>query len=55
MESGGAGLASELMENGYKNVKNVSGGGETMEKFFDHYRGGKLVRPLGGQEIKSKP
>lgn len=39
------------MKKGYRNVKAVRGGGRAMEKFFDYYRGGKIIKPQTGQVI----
>jgi len=41
-----------MIENGYDNVKTVSGGGEAMEKIFDHYKNGKLIRPSRGIPLR---
>jgi hypothetical protein len=42
-----------MIDQGYPNVKTVQGGGRTMEKFFDYYRGGKIVRPMTGDTINT--
>ena len=46
-------MAKYMTERGYKNVKVVYGGGEgggaLMEKYFDYYRGGKIINPLTGK------
>lgn len=38
-----------MIEKGFTNVKTVSGGGEAMEKFFEYYRGGKVIDPITGK------
>lgn len=40
---------------GFTNVKHVRGGGRAMEKFFEYYRGGKIVNPITGKEILVNP
>lgn len=54
-ESGGAGLADEMIKMGFTNVKHVHGGGNAMEKYFDYYQatyyGGKVVSPTTGKVI----
>jgi hypothetical protein len=40
-----------MIEQGYTNVKTVQGGGSAMEKFFDYYRGGKIISPMTGQQF----
>jgi hypothetical protein len=41
-----------MIENGYENVKTVSGGGAAMEKVFDYYLNGKLISPGSGSVKK---
>jgi galactokinase/mevalonate kinase-like predicted kinase len=36
-------------------VKTVQGGGQAMEKYFEYYRGGKVVNPMTGKVIYVKP
>jgi hypothetical protein len=47
-------VAHYMIEKGFKNVKVVrggpsEGGGAEMEKFFEYYRGGKIINPLTGK------
>ena len=54
MESGGAGLADEMIKMGFTNGKHVHGGGQAMEKYFEYYKGGttaKIVNPITGKEV----
>ena len=44
-----------MMQMGFTNVKHVRGGGRAMEKFFEYYRGGKIVNPITGKEILINP
>jgi hypothetical protein len=49
-----------MIENGFKNVKTVRGGGAAMEKFFDHYGvdytgRGKIIGPKTGEKFGVKP
>jgi hypothetical protein len=48
-----------MINRGFKNVKMVHGGGEALEKFFDHYTktyyGGKIISPATGKEFDVKP
>jgi len=44
-----------MIEQGYVNVKTVLGGGQAMEKFFDYYRGGRIISPMTGKEFLIKP
>ena len=43
-----------MIEKGFRNVKIVNGGsttsaGEELEKYFEYYRGGKIINPLTGK------
>jgi len=53
METGGAGLADEMIRMGFTNVKHVSGGGKAMEKYFEYYISTKykteIVNPITGK------
>jgi hypothetical protein len=40
-----------MIEKGFTNVKIVSGGGFALEKFFEYYRGGKIINPITGKVI----
>ena len=40
-----------MIKQGYTNVRTVQGGGQAMEKFFDYYKGGKIISPMTGQVI----
>jgi hypothetical protein len=48
-----------MIDRGYQNVKVVYGGGEgggaLMEKYFDYYRGGKIISPTTGKVIPVIP
>jgi hypothetical protein len=44
-----------IKKKGYRNVKAVRGGGRAMEKFFEYYRGGKIINPRTGHVTKVKP
>lgn len=49
-------MASYMIEKGFKNVKIVHAGsrtssGEELEKYFEYYRGGKIINPLTGAVI----
>ena len=48
-----------MIERGYNNVKIIYGGGEgggvAMEKYFDYYRGGKIISPLTGKKTTVIP
>jgi len=49
-------VASYMIEKGFRNVKIVHGGsassaGEELEKYFEYYRGGKIINPLTKKEI----
>ena len=51
-ESGGAGLADEMIKMGFTNVKHVQGGGKAMEKYFVYYTSSavtKIVNPITGE------
>ena len=56
-ETGGAGLADEMIKMGFKNVKNVKGGGKALEKYFEYYTSGavtKVTNPRTGKVIVLK-
>jgi hypothetical protein len=38
-----------MIKMGFKNVKNVDGGGEALEKYFEHYKSGKIINPITGK------
>jgi hypothetical protein len=38
-----------MIKMGFTNVKHVHGGGKAMEKYFEYYRGGKLINPITGK------
>ena len=47
-------MADYMIKQGFKNVKVVSGGtaeggGREMEKYFEYFRGGKIVNPITGK------
>jgi hypothetical protein len=44
-----------IEEKGHTNVRVVRGGGEEMEKYFEYYRGGKIVNPMTGKIIIVQP
>jgi hypothetical protein len=48
-----------MIDRGYQNVKVVYGGGEgggrLMEKYFDYYRGGKIISPMTGKVTIMNP
>lgn len=44
-----------MIEKGFKNVKTVYEGGWEMEKYFEYYRGGRVINPLTGTVIVVKP
>ena len=48
-------MADEMIKMGFRNVKTVEGGGEAMEKYFEYYRGGKIVNPITRKEILINP
>jgi hypothetical protein len=41
-----------MIEIGYENVRTVAGGGAAMEKFFEYYRGGRIINPITGSVIE---
>lgn len=48
-----------MIEKGFRNVKIVQGGsatsaGEELEKYFEYYRGGKIINPITGKVIVIK-
>jgi hypothetical protein len=49
-----------MIERGFRNVKIVHGGtatsaGEELEKYFEYYRGGKIINPITGKVMIIKP
>jgi hypothetical protein len=40
-----------MIEIGFENVRTVVGGGAAMEKYFEYYRGGKIINPITGKVI----
>ena len=44
-----------MIKMGFRNVKSVEGGGVALEKFFEYYRGGKIVNPITGKITVIKP
>ena len=47
-------MALYMIEKGFKNVKIVhagstTSGGQELEKYFEYYRGGKIINPLTGK------
>ncbi len=44
-----------MIELGFTNVKTVRGGGAEMEKFFEYYRGGKIINPMTGKVTVIQP
>jgi len=53
-ETGSASVADYMIKKGFKDVKIVKGktaegGGAEMEKFFEYYKGGKIVNPITGK------
>jgi hypothetical protein len=44
-----------MIKMGFRNVKAVEGvggsSGEAMEKYFEYYRGGKIINPITGKVI----
>jgi hypothetical protein len=43
-----------MIDQGYTNVRVVEGGGQAMEKIFDHYADGKMISPLRGTKTKMR-
>jgi len=44
-----------MIERGYGNVKTIAKGGEAAEKFFEYYRGGRIIDPITGKITIIKP
>jgi hypothetical protein len=44
-----------MIRMGFTNVKQVHGGGQAMEKYFEYYRSGKIVNPITGKVVVIKP
>lgn len=48
-------MADEMIKMGFRNVKTVEGsvvsGGKAMEKYFEYYRGGKIINPITGKVV----
>ena len=49
-----------MIEKGFKNVKVVKAreditGGDEMERFFEHYKNGKIINPVTGKVTVIKP
>jgi hypothetical protein len=44
-----------MIKMGFTNVKHVKGGGRAMEKFFEYFKGRKIINPITGKEVIVKP